>query len=132
MRKFLASALLLSAVCLFAVAQDNSSPESREELAKLAKAPAEIDGIGRAVVFVSDESGQPVKGAQATLESTWGGDHYCESFGSTDRQGAIALLPIHMGTLRLVVKAKGYQTSKTTVSTGSLSEPIRVTLSRKS
>jgi hypothetical protein len=132
MRKLFASALIIAATFLFGMAQDNSSQQSREELAKLAKAPNEVDGIGRAIVFVSDENGQPVKGAYATLESTWGGDHYCESFGSTDREGAIALLPIHMGTLRLVVKAKGYQTSKTTISTSSLSEPLRVTLSRKS
>ncbi|MBV9960537.1 MAG: carboxypeptidase regulatory-like domain-containing protein [Acidobacteria bacterium] len=132
MRKFLASAMIIMALSLAGMAQEDGSQQSREEAARLAKAPAEVDGIGRAVVFVSDENGNPVKGAYATLESTWGGDHYCESFGSTGREGSIALLPIHMGTLRLVVKAKGYQTSRTNVSTSSLSEPVRVTLTRKS
>jgi hypothetical protein len=132
MRKLLASAIIIMALCLIGTAQDDAAQLSREEAARLAKAPSAVDGIGRAVVFVSDENGNPIKGAHATLESTWGGDHYCESFGSTGREGAIALLPIHMGTLRLVVKAKGYQTSKTTISTSSLSEPLRVTLSRKS
>ncbi len=131
MRKLFASALIIAAVCLVGIAQDNSSSQSREEMSKLARAPQQIDGIGRAVVFVTNEDGQPVKGAYATLESTWGGDHYCESFGSTDSDGAIALLPIHMGTLQLVVKAKGYQTSKMPVSLNSLSEPLHVTLSRK-
>ena len=132
MRKLFASALIIAAVCLAGTAQDNSSSQSRQELSKLARAPEQVDGIGRAVVFVTDEAGNPVKGAYATLESTWGGDHYCESFGSTDSDGAIALLPIHMGALRLVVKAKGYQTSKLPVSLNSLSEPLRVTLSHKS
>ena len=132
MRKLFASALIIAAVCLVGIAQDNSSSQSREEMSKLARAPQQVDGIGRAVVFVTDEGGNPVKGAYATLESTWGGDHYCESFGSTDGDGAIALLPIHMGTLRLVVKAKGYETSKMPVSLNSLSEPLHVTLSRKS
>jgi hypothetical protein len=131
MRKLFASALIIAAVCLVGIAQDNDSSQSREEMARLARAPQQVDGIGRAVVFVTDEAGKPVKGAYATLESTWGGDHYCESFGSTDADGAIALLPIHMGTLRLVVKAKGYQTTKLPVSLQSLSEPVRVTLSHK-
>jgi hypothetical protein len=131
MRKLFASALIIAAVCLVGIAQDNASSQSRQEMTKLARAPQQVDGIGRAVIFVADEGGKPVKGAYATLESIWGGDHYCESFGSTDGDGAIALLPIHMGALRLVVKAKGYQTSKLPVSLNSLSEPLHVTLSRK-
>jgi hypothetical protein len=36
-----------------------------------------------------------------------------------------------MGKLKLVVKAKGYQTQKLEVDASALSEPVRVTLARK-
>ncbi len=41
------------------------------------------------------------------------------------------LPPIHMGTLRLVVKAKGYRTQEIAVPVSDLSQPIRVTLAQK-
>ncbi len=132
MRKLFASALILAAMFALGIAQDdNTSNASREEIAKLARAPIEAEGVGRAVIFVSDESGNPVKGAHATLESTYGNDRFCESFGSTNKEGAIALLPIHMGALKLIVKAKGYETARLDVTASSLSEPVRVTISKK-
>ncbi len=131
MRKLIASAMILATTFAFGLAQDNSSSDSREEIIRLAKAPSEPDGIGRAVVVVSDTNGNPIPAAYATLESTWGGDHFCESFGSTNRDGMIALLPIHMGTLKLIVKAKGYESTRFSVTASSLSEPLRVTMARK-
>lgn len=131
MRNLLMSALIIAAAFSLCMAQDNTSSQSRNEIAKLARAPIETEGVGRAAVFVSDESGNPVKGAYATLESLWGRDNFCESFGWTNNNGAIALLPIHMGSLKLIVKAKGYETAKLEVTASSLSEPIRVTLSLK-
>lgn len=131
MRKLLMSVLIIAASFSVGMAQDNVSTQSREDIAKLARAPIEAEGVGRAAVFVSDVNGDPVKGAYVTLESTWGRDNFCESFASTNKDGAIALLPIHMGTLKLIVKAKGYETAKFQVTASSLSEPIRVTLSRK-
>ncbi len=132
MRKLFASALIIASLFAFGLAQsDETSRLSREELARLARAPRETDGIGRAVIFVSDENGNPVKGAHANLESTYGDDRFCESFGSTNNEGAIALLPIHMGKLKLSVKAKGYETAHMDVSASSLSEPVRVTLNKK-
>lgn len=131
MRKLFASALIIAALLTAGLAQDQTAPQNREELARLAQAPASRDAIGRAVIFVSDADGKPVKGAYATLESIWGGDHYCESFGYTNGEGAIALPPIHMGEVKLVVKAKGYQTSRVNVAADALSDPINVTLIRK-
>ena len=128
MRKLFMSALIITAALSYGMAQDNTSSQSRDDIAKLARAPIEADGIGRAAVFVSDTNGNAVKGAYATLESYWGRDHFCESFGWTNKNGAIALLPIHMGSLRLIVKAKGYKTSNVEVVPRALSEPIVVTL----
>lgn len=131
MRKLFLSALIIAAAFSIGMAQDNVSSQSREEIAKFARAPLQVDGIGRAAVFVSDVNGNPVKGAYATLESTWGRDNFCESFGWTNNNGAIALLPIHMGTLKLIVKVRGYETARVDVAARSLSEPISVTLSPK-
>ncbi len=41
------------------------------------------------------------------------------------------LPPIHMGTLKLKVKAKGFKTMEIEVPASSLNEPVRVTLVRK-
>lgn len=131
MRNLCITALMLVASFSFGFAQEITSLQSRDEIAKLARAPIETNGIGRAAVFVSDSSGSPVEGAFASLESTWGRDNYCESYGWTNNNGAIALLPIHMGTLKLIVKAKGYETAKVDVTARSLSEPVKVTLSLK-
>ncbi len=131
MRKVFVSALIIAAIFAIGVSQEKSASASRDDLAKLARAPIESEGVGRAVVFVSDENGEPVPDAHATLESRYGGDRFCESFGSTNREGAIALLPIHMGALKLVVKAKGFETAAVEVRASSLSQPVRVTIARK-
>lgn len=132
MRKLFIAALITVATFGTSTAQGTNSPQSRDEIIRLAQAPAEPDGIGRAVVLVSDESGNPVSGAYTKLASTWGGNQFCESWGSTNNQGAIALIPIHMGSqLRLRVKAKGYQTQEVNINASSLNEPVRVTLARK-
>jgi hypothetical protein len=109
----------------------NTTTQNLDEIAKLAKAPIQTDGIGRAVLIVTDQNGNPVPGAFAKLESVWGGDHFCESWGSTGSGGALALNPLHMGKLKLSIKAKGFQTQKIEVNASSLSEPIRVTLVAK-
>lgn len=131
MRKLFTAALILLAAFTVSMAQDSTSSENRDELAKLARAPLQTDGIGRAVVFISDENGNPVKKAYVTLESNWGSDNFCESFGPANQEGAIALLPIHMGRLKLIVKAKGYATTRLEVAANSLSQPVRVTLAPK-
>jgi hypothetical protein len=132
MRKLFIAALILAAAFSTGLAQENNTamPNMGDPL-KLGHAPAQRDGLGRAVVVVKDEGGNPVRGVNVKLDSHWGGDEFCESWGLTDAGGVIALNPIHMGTLRLNVKAKGYQTQKLTVDASSLNEPVRVTLTRK-
>lgn len=128
---FITALILISALSLSVVAQEQTTSQSLETITSLARAPQQPNGLGRAVVIVSDKDGNPVKNAYAKLDSLWGSDNFCESWGSTNTQGAIALNPIHMGQLKLMVKAKGYQTQKITVDAASLSAPVRVTLARK-
>ncbi len=135
MRKLLTAALVIAASFSLSLAQgasQSAQPQmSKEQIVKMARAPLQPDGIGRAVVIVEDENGNPVPGAFAKLESNWGTDNFCESWASTGAEGAVALNPIHMGQLKLVVKAKGYQTQKIDVQANSLSEPVHVTLTKK-
>ena len=132
MRKFFIAALILIATFSFGFAQqETTTQQSLEDIVRRARAPKQVDGLGQAVVIVSDKDGNPIKNAYAKLESVWGGDNFCESWGSTNSLGAIALNPIHMGKLKLMVKAKGYETQKLVVDASSLSEPVRVTLARK-
>jgi hypothetical protein len=132
MRKLLTAALIIAATFTLSLAQETtSSTQSTEDLVKMARAPLQHDGIGRAVVIVQDQNGNPVRGAYAKLESIWGGDNFCESWATTGEKGAVALNPIHMGQLKLMVKAKGYQTQKIEVQANSLSEPVHVTLTKK-
>lgn len=131
MRKLFIAALIVAAAFSFAFAQQEATTQSLENITRLAKAPQQADGLGRAVILVTDRDGNPLPNAYAKLESVWGGDHFCESWGSTGNLGAIALNPIHMGKLKLMVKAKGYQTQKIEVDASSLSEPVRVQLARK-
>lgn len=131
MRKLFTAAFMLIATLGLATAQQETTNASLENITRLAKAPQQADGLGRAVILVSDKDGNPIRNAYAKLESVWGGDNFCESWGTTGSLGAIALNPIHMGKLKLMVKAKGYETQKIEVDAGSLSEPVRVTLARK-
>lgn len=132
MRKlFIAALILISTFGLALSQQEMTTEQSLENITRRARAPKQPDGLGQAVVIVSDKDGNPIKNAYTKLESVWGGDNFCESWGSTNSQGAIALNPIHMGKLKLMVKAKGYETQKIEVDASSLSEPVRVTLARK-
>lgn len=134
MRKLSISAGVILAACSLVFGGFGQIPENPEgsaaDLAHLAVAPAK-DGIGRAVVEVVNQDGKTISNAGITLESKWGLDEFCESFGPTNSQGAIALPPIHMGDLRLVVKAKGYETVKMVISREDLARPIRVSLKKK-
>ena len=94
-------------------------------------APKEPNGIGRADVRVFDESGNPIRNAYIKLESTRSDGFFCESWGETDERGIIALLPIHMGSLELKVKAKGYRAQELEVPASELGNPVHVTLKRK-
>ena len=126
MRKILLAALIIAATLIPVLAQENNSnPPSQ------GRAPKEANGVGRADVRVLDSNGNPVKGAYVKLESTRSDGFFCESWGTTDADGVIVLPPIHMGTLKMIVKAKGYKTEKIEVLASNLNDPVRVTLAKK-
>ncbi len=141
MHKLSIAALIMTTTFSVGFAQQDSTQQASTQQASTtqevdkdlsrAHAPSQPDGIGRAVVVVNDESGNPIKGANAKLESLWGGDNFCESWGSTNDKGIIALNPIHMGKLKLKLKAKGYRTQEVEVTPSSLGEPVRVTMHKK-
>jgi hypothetical protein len=132
MRKLCTLLLLVLATAFGAVAQEDNSQKTVAELAHYATAPAARDALGRAVVEVVDQNGNPINNADVTLESDWaGGTEHCEAFGGTNSKGAIALLPIHIGDIKLVVKAKGYATYKAPVAPSDLGKPIRIELKKK-
>lgn len=115
--------------------QPTTSPQATDTAPNMGRAPSAPNGIGRMDLRVVDEGGNPVNGAYASLKSVWvkagEGEQLCESFGSTGNNGVLTLPPIHMGTLKLKVKAKGYRTQEIEVPTSSLAQPVRVTLARK-
>ena len=94
-------------------------------------APKVPNGVGRADVRVFDEKGNPIRNAYVKLESTRTDGFFCESWGDTDDNGVIALPPIHMGSLKLKVKAKGFRQQELEVPAESLGDPVRVTLKKK-
>ena len=131
MRKLSIAALIIAASLSLGLAQDTGTTQTDGAPPKMGQAPTAHNGVGRLDLRVVDESGQPVKGAYARLGSTRSDGYFCESWNTTDARGVAVLPPIHMGTLKLTIKAKGYQTQKLDVATNSLNEPVRVTLARK-
>jgi hypothetical protein len=129
MSKVLSVLFILAASFSIALAQEpsrnNDMPPSQ------GRAPKVPDGIGRADVRVFDEKGNPIRNAYVKLESTRTDGFFCESWGETDANGVIALLPIHMGSLRLKVKAKGFRAQELDVPAADLGQPVHVTLKKK-
>ena len=123
--------LLFILVAAFSVAVAQEPTRNTDQPASQGVAPKEPNGIGRADVRVFDENGNAIKNAYVKLESTRTDGFFCESWGDTDERGIIALPPIHMGTLKLKVKAKGYQSQELEVPTGDLGNPVHVTLKKK-
>jgi hypothetical protein len=118
----------MAATCVLAFSQD---PAATNDPPSKGVAPKTENGIGRADVRVRDESGNPIKNAYVKLESTRTDGFYCESWNDTDDLGVADLPPIHMGTLKLKIKAKGYHNQELEVPAAQLGEPIRVTLKKK-
>ncbi|HKS29364.1 MAG TPA: hypothetical protein VJS44_16155 [Pyrinomonadaceae bacterium] len=132
MRKLFFAALIIVAAFSMGLAQQGpNETKSTEELLKMGRAPEGAEGIGRAVIEVEDMNGNPVPTAYVNLSSIWNGDQFCESYGQVNRDGVIALLPIHMGKLKLKVKAKGYKTQEIVVDPATLDEPVVVKLEKK-
>ena len=128
MSKVLSALFVVLAAFTLAVAQDQNR---NDDLPSTGVAPKMINGVGRADVRVYDEQGNPIKDAYVKLESSRTDGFFCESWNTTDDRGLAALPPLHMGSLKLKIKAKGYQSVELEVPADKLGEPVRVTLKRK-
>ncbi len=118
-------------VAAFSVALSQEPSRNNDTPPSQGIAPKVPNGIGRADVRVFDEKGNPIRNAYVKLESTRTDGFFCESWGETDANGVIALLPIHMGSLKLKVKAKGYRPQELDVPADGLGDPVHVTLKKK-
>jgi len=128
MSKFLAALVLVAATFSVAVAQESqdlANPPSK------GVAPKVENGIGRADVRVVDENGNPLRNVYVKLESTRTDGYFCESWNDSDEHGVAVLPAIHMGNLKLIVKAKGYKKLELEVPANSLDQPVRVTMVKK-
>jgi len=129
MSKVLSVIFIIVASFSIALAQEPS--RNNDTLPSQGIAPKLPNGIGRADVRVFDEKGNPIRNAYVKLESTRTDGFFCESWGETDANGIIALLPIHMGSLRLKVKAKGFRAQELDVPAEDLGQPVHVALKKK-
>jgi|SRR5436190_207583 hypothetical protein len=123
--------LSISFIILSAFAVALAQEPNRDDPASTGVAPKVINGVGRADVRVRDENGNPIKDAYVKLESTRTDGFFCESWNNTDEHGLAALPPLHMGSLKLKIKAKGYQSQELVIPFDQLGEPVRVTLKKK-
>ena len=123
--------VLFIIVASFSIALSQEPARNNDSQPSQGIAPKVPNGIGRADVRVFDENGNPIRNAYVKLESTRSDGFFCESWGETDDNGIIRLLPIHMGNLKFKVKAKGYRPQELDIPADSLGEPVRVTLKKK-
>ena len=129
MSKFLIALFLVAATFAVGLAQGQS--QNPNDPPNMGAAPKEINGVGRLDLRVVDEDGNPIDNAFAKLESTRTDGYFCESWNNTNERGVAVLPPIHMGTLQLKVKAKGFKTMEIEVPASSLNEPVRITMVKK-
>ena len=127
MSKMLAAVLFIVAAFSMAVAQESSATNPASQ----GVAPKVENGVGRADVRVFDENGNPIRNAYVKLESTRTDGFFCESWDNTNERGITVLRPIHMGSLKLIVRAKGFQKQELNVPANELGEPVHVTLHKK-
>lgn len=123
--------VLLIIIATFSIAFSQEPSRNSDNPPSRGIAPKVPNGIGRADVRVFDERGNPIRNAYVKLESMRSDGFFCESWGETDERGVIALLPIHMGSLKFKVKAKGYRPQELEVPADDLGEPVHVTLKKK-
>ena len=141
MRKLFSASLLIAAMFGAVVAQQQqptptSAPQNADSgsIPNMGRAPDQPGGIGRLDLRVVDQAGAPLKGVYAYLESVTRRNmepFRCETWDWTDARGVAVPRPIHMGRLKLTLKAKGFQTQEIEVSPASLAEPVRVTMVSK-
>ncbi|MBA2732843.1 MAG: hypothetical protein H0U54_08130 [Acidobacteria bacterium] len=132
MRKLFIATLIIAASFSLSLGQgQQDGAQNGNDIPNMGRAPSQPNGIGRLDLRIMDENGNPVKGAYAKLESSRSDGFFCETWNSSNDKGVAVLPPIHMGDLKLVIKAKGYKTLKIDVPANSLSEPVKVTLLKK-
>ena|SRR2546423_11731461 len=130
MRKLFLVATLVAAFIPAAAQTPNNNHADAKEIPNMGHAPAGPNGIGRLDARVFDADGNPVSGVSLKLESSRSDGFFCESWNSTDARGVAVLPPLHVGSLRLVVKAKGYETQKLSIDPATLNEPLHITLKK--
>jgi len=123
--------IFLLVIATTAIAHGQEPTRNNDDPPSMGVAPKVENGVGRADVRVRDESGNPIKDAFVKLESTRTDGFFCESWNNTDEHGLAGLPPIHMGSLKLKIKAKGYQTVELEIPADKLGEPIRVAMKKK-
>lgn len=137
MRKLFIAALIIGATFRLGLAQDvtTTAPDQpkipTEQILKMGRAPNAVDGVGRAIVVVKDANGSPVKKAYVHLYSTRSDGFLCESWAWTNEDGVVMLPPLHMGQLKIKIKADGFQKSTTEVAANTLGDPVNITLVSK-
>src|SRR5437762_14209648 len=119
MSEILSVSIIILATFTFALSQE----QNRVDPPSTVIAPKVINGVGSADVRVRDENGNPIKDAYVKLESTRTDGFFCESWNNTDEHGLAALPPLHMGSLKLKIKAKGYQSQELVIPFDQLGEP---------
>ncbi len=129
MSKVLSTVLVITFAFAIALAQEPT--RNSDDPPSQGIAPKIINGVGRADVRVRDENGNPIKDAYVKLESTRTDGYFCESWDNTNDRGITVLPPIHIGSLKLKIKAKGYQSQEIEVPADQLGDPLRVTLKKK-
>ena len=130
MLKLFSASLIIATACVLGSAQGPASQDKNEPPSQ-GVAPKTENGVGRADVRVFDEAGNPIRNANVKLESTRSDGFFCESWNDTNERGIATLPPIHMGSLKLKVKAKGYRPQELDVPASDLGDPVRVTLKKK-
>lgn len=132
MRKIFIATLIIAASFIPCLAQgQDESSKNDENIPNMGRAPAQPNGVGRLDLRIVDESGNPVYKAFVKLESNRSDGFFCESWNYSNEKGVAVLPPIHMGTLKLIIKLKGYETLKIDIPVESLALPVHVTLHMK-
>ena len=129
MRKLIIATMLV--VSAFGAASAQTPAAGNNEIPNMGRAPKQADGIGRLDLRVVDADGNPVQGVRADLQSKRTGGFLCESWNWTDARGVSVLPPLHMGSLKLKLSAKGYKTQEIAVNAADLDQPVRVVMVRK-
>jgi hypothetical protein len=141
MHKFFYAICLVSLMFCYVPAQESTtttpaatnSPVANE-LPNRGHAPTRPNGVGRADIRITDEDGNPIKGAKAHIKSNYtkndGHEYECEAWDFTNERGVVVPPPLRCGKLKITIKAKGYKTEELILTADQLAEPIKVTLKK--